>query len=188
MEAVTQLLNTPPTVGFDEPFGMLQACHGRVARSLDLLGRLGAYLAEQGGDDAQGQARDAAADVQRYFDLAAPLHHQDEELHVLPALRAAGQRALADQLQAEHRQMEALWPAVRADLQAVQAGHAPAGTALVAARRRWADFAEVYTSHIAAEETQAYPSAQTTLEPPVQAAMGREMAQRRGVRYPEVGP
>lgn len=188
MEAVKQLLNTPPTAGFDEPFGMLQACHGRVARSLDLLGRLGAYLAEQGGGDTQGQARDAAADVQRYFDLAAPLHHQDEEQHVLPALRAAGQGALADRLQAEHRQMETLWPVIRADLQAVQAGHAPTGEALVAARRRWADFAEVYTRHIAAEEMQAYPSAQAQLEPAVQAAMGREMAQRRGVRYPEAGP
>ena len=47
---------------------------------------------------------DAAAVVARYFNLAAPAHHEDEERHVLPLLRAsaeaqlqeAAQRMLAD--------------------------------------------------------------------------------------------
>lgn len=186
--AVTLQLHTPPSAGFDEPFGMLHACHGRVQRTLALLQRLGEHLATHGSEDADGQARDAAADVQRYFDLAAPLHHDDEERHVFPALRAAGQAALADALHAEHGQMALLWPGIRADLQAVQAGHAPQGPALAAARRRWAEFAALYARHIQAEEAQAYPGARSRLGLPEQAAMGRDMARRRGARYPDAAP
>ncbi|MEQ1661023.1 MAG: hemerythrin domain-containing protein, partial [Hylemonella sp.] len=92
---------------------MLAACHERVQRSLDLLGRLVDYIGKQGHD---AQTRSAAADVLRYFDLAAPLHHQDEELHVFPLLLAQGDAALrtaVQQLQADHLRMGELWAAVR---------------------------------------------------------------------------
>ncbi|MFE1572272.1 hemerythrin domain-containing protein [Comamonas odontotermitis] len=183
--AVTLQLHTLPSAGFDEPFGMLHACHGRVERTLALLSRLGEYLAAQGGGVPDEQARDAAADVQRYFDLAAPLHHQDEELHVFPVLRASGAKALADALQAEHERMETLWQPIRADLQAVHAGNALSSEEMAEARVRWADFAALYARHIAAEEELAYPQAQTCLGLHEQFAMGRDMAQRRGVRYPD---
>ena len=74
-----------PAVGFDTPFEMLEACHERVERSLDLLARLCSYLHDHACDDT---ARQAARDVLRYFDIAAPLHHEDEELHVFPLLLA----------------------------------------------------------------------------------------------------
>ena len=73
-----------PGVGFEQPFEMLDACHDRVKRSLQLLVDLRKYLQTKGCDDS---ARQAARDVQRYFDIAAPLHHQDEELHIFPALK-----------------------------------------------------------------------------------------------------
>ena len=76
-----------PGAGFDEPFEMLGACHDRVRRSLDLLQRLRDYLKTHACDDS---ARQAARDVLRYFDIAAPLHHEDEELHVFPPLLAGG--------------------------------------------------------------------------------------------------
>ena len=150
-----------------------------------LLCRLGEYLAERGGQNADEQACDAAADVQRYFDVAAPLHHKDEELHVLPALRAAGRAELADALHAEHERMEALWQHIRSDLQAVHTGNSLGYEALAEARCRWADFAALYARHIAAEEELAYPRARSYLGLPEQAAMGRDMAHRRGVCYPD---
>jgi hemerythrin-like domain-containing protein len=180
--AVPLQLHTPPSAGFDEPFGMLHACHGRVERTLELLLRLGTHLAEHGCD---AQARDAAADVQRYFDVAAPLHHGDEELHVFPVLRAAGKAALAETLHAEHEQMEQLWVDIRADLQAVQARQMPDDRALTDARQRWADFSALYASHIRMEEAQAYPEAQARLGLAERAAMGCDMAQRRGASYPD---
>src|SRR5574343_1313138 len=102
-----------PAVGFDTPFEMLEACHERVQRSLDLLQRLQDYLRDHACDDS---ARQAARDVLRYFDIAAPLHHEDEELHVFPLLLARGAPsvvALVRQLQQDHVHMAADWAAAR---------------------------------------------------------------------------
>ena len=49
-----------PGVGFEQPFEMLQACHERVQRSLDLLGRLEEHIDRKGHD---AQSRSAATDV-----------------------------------------------------------------------------------------------------------------------------
>lgn len=38
---------------------------------------------------------------------AGPAHHEDEERHVLPRLRATGAQALADRLAADHAEMTA---------------------------------------------------------------------------------
>ena len=102
-----------PAVGFEQPFEMLQACHERVQRSLDLLRRLTAHIDAHGHDAA---SRSAAADVLRYFDLAAPLHHEDEELHVFPALAAspdAGVRQAIATLRDDHRRMAERWARAR---------------------------------------------------------------------------
>lgn len=175
---MTSILNlhAAPAAGFDEPFEMLAACHQRVARMLGLLERLAAHLAAKGCDDS---ARRAAQDVMRYFDLASPAHHEDEERHVFPALLATGQpalRALVQRLQQDHRAMAAQWQAVRADLLLVAAGDRSGNDAAA----RWAAFASAYRGHIAAEEGQAFPVAQPLLDANTLTAMGREMAQRRG--------
>lgn len=87
----TLTLHRSPSAGFNEPFEMLDACHERVGRMLALLQRLREHLE---GGRADEPARQAARDVMRYFDLAAPHHHQDEETHVFPALLASGDAAL----------------------------------------------------------------------------------------------
>jgi hemerythrin-like domain-containing protein len=169
-----------PAVGFEQPYAMLEACHERVQRTLDLLGRLLDYVADQGHD---AQTRAAAADVLRYFDLAAPLHHEDEEQHVFPLLLARGDptvQASVRQLQAEHREMEALWAQIRATLlhwrEAGATGRADA--ALQSGVER---FRALYAGHIPREEGVVFPAAQAAMNADEQAAMGREMqARRRG--------
>lgn len=161
-----------PAAGFDEPFAMLHACHERVERSLALLERLAAHLAQHGAD---AQARDAARDVLRYFDLAAPQHHEDEERHVLPVLRAQGQGALADCIAADHLAMSAAWQSLRPWLLAVQQGDASVVTPDLP------HFAARYREHIAVEEGSVFAPVQAALDDAAQQAMGREMAQRRGV-------
>ena len=175
----TLTLHAGPGASFDEPFEMLAACHQRVARMLDLLARLALHLPAKGCDEA---ARQAARDVMRYFDLAGPAHHEDEERHVFPALETLPDpavQALVARLRQEHLAMAAQWLAVRADLAAIEAGTWADGEAAAA---RWATFAALYRLHIVAEEAHAYPAAQAVLERPAQAAMGQEMAQRRGAR------
>jgi hypothetical protein len=58
-----------PSAGFEAPFEILAACHERVERMLALIQRLQQHLQDTGCDDS---ARQAARDVMRYFDLAAP--------------------------------------------------------------------------------------------------------------------
>ena len=73
--------------GFDRPLDVLEACHGRIARQCDTLGKLLAHLPTQGAD---AQAQQAARAVLTYFDTAAVHHHDDEERNLFPLLEQAG--------------------------------------------------------------------------------------------------
>lgn len=159
--------------GFDEPFGMLSACHEKVERMLDLLEKLASHLQAKGVDDA-GQR--AARDVMRYFDIAAPLHHEDEELHVLPLLLQSGDAtltALAQRLHGEHLAMTQAWEKLRADLALLLDGTVPQTS-------RWPEFAALYQGHLQAEEALAYPAAQQAMLAPARDTMRIDMMVRRG--------
>jgi len=54
-----------PAAGYEAPFQILHACHERVQRTLSLLQRLQAHVAQQGAD---AQAIQAARDIVRYFE------------------------------------------------------------------------------------------------------------------------
>ncbi|MEG2046227.1 MAG: hemerythrin domain-containing protein [Comamonas sp.] len=168
-----------PGAGFDQPFEMLSACHERVQRTLDLLQRLQAYLAEKGVDDS---ARQAARDVLRYFDVAAPLHHEDEELHIFPPLLQTGTDAatlaVVHQLQQDHLAMAACWAQARQPLLALASGAQDAFS--IADQALLQSFAGLYADHIRHEEGHIYPAAQQVVDAAAQQAMGREMAARRG--------
>lgn len=172
-----------PGVGFEAPFEMLTACHERVERMLDLLSRLQAHLTAQGCDE---QARSAAADVLRYFDLAAPQHHLDEERLVFPAvlaLQAQPLCQLVERLQREHREMERLWALVRQTLERLTRADAQSWTPLSDAdKAAMAAFAAIYQDHIRDEEGLVYPAAQQALEKDQLQAMSSDMMRRRGAR------
>lgn len=170
-------LNRTPAAGFEQPFELMQACHERVERMLRLLQRLRGHLQTVGWDES---ARQAARDVMRYFDVAAPAHHEDEELHVFPPLLAAGTCVdVVTRLQQEHREMTALWALVRQVLVRVDEGpwhgFGPEDEGL------FEQFARLYDWHVAAENELVYPAAARCLDAAAQAAMGEEMARRRGV-------
>lgn len=171
-----------PAAGFEAPFDMLAACHERVERMLALIARLQQHLREHGCDDS---ARRAACDVMRYFDIAAPQHHLDEELHVFPPLLSgpdAGLRALVQRLLQDHRDMEAAWPAARGALQAVAESPAADWTPLAPSQTGALNrFAALYGRHLADEDHLAYPAARAALTADALRAMSRDMMQRRGV-------
>lgn len=170
-----------PGVGFEQPFEMLEACHERVQRSLALLQRLVDHV-DRNSHDAD--SRSAARDVLRYFDIAAPLHHEDEELHVFPPLLAQEHDAplvtLVRQLQRDHVRMAERWATARGPLQAMADGQLPAFSAEHEAALD--GFAECYADHLRHEDDSIYPAARALLDPGAQSAMGQEMARRRGVR------
>jgi hemerythrin-like domain-containing protein len=168
--------------GFEEPFGMLHACHERVERMLALLQKLRSHMRESGADE---QVRQATRDIMRYFDKAAPQHHLDEELHVFPVLvgtQDEGLVRLVARLQRDHQQMSAQWVAVRSLLEEVESGQ----------RTRFNDaddavldaFANLYADHLQAEEESAYPHASAGIGAERLKAMSADMMARRGVTAP----
>ncbi len=176
-----------PAVGPEAPFEMLEACHERVQRSLQLLQKLQTHLANHGHDASAVQA---AQDVLRYFNLAAPLHHQDEELHVFPPLLALQDEELTasvQQLLADHRAMEAAWVPAAAVLQHIAAWE-PGAAAVVTAAWKPLDavqtaslqhFAALYAHHIALEEGLVYPRARAQMTSVALQRMSADMVQRR---------
>ncbi len=174
-----------PAIGPEAPFEMLKACHERMQRSLQLLQKLQDHLARHGHDASAVQA---AQDVLRYFNLAAPLHHQDEELHVFPPLLALDDvpvTADVQQLIQDHCAMEAAWQRAAVVLQ--QVADASASTWQPLNAEHMADlqsFASLYASHIALEESLVYPRARAVMHADALKAMSTDMVHRRVSRVP----
>lgn len=174
--------HSAPAAGFEDPFEMLATCHDRVERMLALQTKLQQHLLGKGCDEP---ARQAARDVMRYFDLAAPLHHQDEELHVFPPLLAgpdAALRELVQRLMQDHRQMETAWGQARRTLMAIAESTESGWTPLTPSQTGALDqFAALYRQHLDDENNTAYPAVQAMLPPDAVQIMSEDMMQRRGV-------
>ena len=165
---------------FTHPLEMLKACHVRIRAECDTLRQLVAHLQDHGCDK---QSRQAALNVIRYFDTASHLHHEDEEQDLLPRMMSAATigrgssltRLVAD-IATEHRTMERAWTELRAALQLVMEGESAALDALAVDH-----FIKLYQSHIAVEEANVFPLAEMLLSREDLAAIGANMARRRGV-------
>lgn len=143
----------PVAPSIDDPIELLQACHDKVRRFAGLTLRLRTHLAERGAD---AQAQEAARSILRYFDMAAPLHHDDEDLDLFPALKSLMQPSLTaciDEVASEHVTLGHLWQALRPWLLATAAGQS------YAAPEEVDDFAHSYPAHAQREESQIYPAA-----------------------------
>ena len=162
---------------FDHPLEMLAACHDRIQERCELLHRLGRHVTEVGADE---QARQAAANIMRYFDTAAENHHRDEEEDVFPRLLSADAAAcerLVVQLRDEHARMRDAWAALRPMLARIAAGEAMPLDAGELER-----FTVLHTNHIALEERELFPLAQRLFDDDALTATGNAMAERRGVK------
>lgn len=165
---------------FEVPLEMLAACHGRIERQCATLRRLVPHLAANGADQ---EARTAAANVMRYFDVSAGQHHADEEQDLFPALieSMAGSdavclREMIGGLKADHRALEAAWRRLRRVLERIAAGDAvPLAAADVEA------LAGLYERHIEREASELLPMAARLLGEEELACVGRAMRERRNV-------
>jgi hemerythrin-like domain-containing protein len=167
-----------PAVGFEQPFEMLEACHARVRRSLALLDRLTAHVEAHGHD---AQSRSAAADVLRYFDLAASLHHEDEERHVFPLLEHCGEAALEAAtagLRRDHQRLESLWAPLRAAL-SLWSASAASGAVDPAMQQQAKALGALYDSHLRTEEATVFPAARARMSAEHMAKMSADMQRRR---------
>jgi hypothetical protein len=164
--------NAPPD--FDDPLGLLGACHDRIRRHCEILIRLGQRLVRDGPDE---EVRDAAAAVHRYFSRAAAHHHEDEDRGLFPLLRGDPElAALLDTLGHEHRAQEGAWDRLAPGL---------AEPDLIDDRPAWARAAAAFARdnllHVETENRLLLPRAAEMLDAEQLRALGEAMARRRGL-------
>jgi hemerythrin-like domain-containing protein len=168
----------PAAPDFSDPLGLLRACHERVFKHCDIVENLAAHLADQGVDQ---EAREAAAQVHRYFSVAAKHHHQDEEQDLYPRLIRQSLK-LADLIHAfkqEHQQLDALWAEIE-PLLAKPSTIEDIETFQSLAER----FADAYRRHARRENSDLLDMAQHIFGSDELKQIGQAMAERRGVKHP----
>jgi iron-sulfur cluster repair protein YtfE (RIC family) len=167
-------IGASPPPSFDDPIGMLEACHRRMERQLETLVRASAALA----DDTAG-ALAALADVVGYFDQAGTRHKEDEEFSVFPRVMGDDTAALLARLEDEHRTHDAIYLAVKAVASRVRAEPALAAELRGDLEAHAAAMVAAYRDHMALEEAELFPLGRA-LDPRELRAIGIEMRLRRG--------
>ncbi len=202
------VIGAKPESSFADPLCLLSDCHRRIEKFLHTLivivqqTQEGTQIADrerveenEGGGvhlsivypPLNAEQRQALEVALRYFREASPRHTLDEEESLFPKLRACGGGAAQDALDAVD--------ALEADHDRAEAGHAEVeqlGQKWLAegrlSRSESARMAEVlqslqslYQTHIQVEDTQIFPLAADVLDAPTIQAIGREMAERRGI-------
>ncbi len=155
--------------GFDDPIGLLRACHKKMLVHCDLLESL-----PTNPDPA------AALQVLRYFSTNAVTHHRDEEEDLFPRLIRQSMK-LADlvyRLKQEHAELDRLWAGIATGLRQLPQAHSdtPFREAVQA-------FCRLTREHISRENTEFLPLAASSLSSATLGDIGEAMAARRGVRY-----
>lgn len=163
-----------PAPSFDEPLAMLRACHERIQRQCATLAKLATHLRRDGLTD---EARQAAAEIHRYFSSAGRQHHADEEQDLFPQLRTEpALSALLEVLAREHAVMETLWQNLGPLLAAPDTIRDLDDFA-----RLVGEFNSLYRQHIVRENSELLPQAELLLSVEQQRELGARMAARRGV-------
>lgn len=163
---------------------VLKHCHDRIRKQLKTMDMLASPAVLAATPD---EVRQAAAAVLRYFEKAAPQHHEDEEHDLLPMLAdtARGEDAallarLTPEVLDEHHQMEQLWQRLQPQLAAIAAGQSSTLDGTDAAA-----FGELYLRHMDKEESHIAPMAKRLFSPSQMQRLGNAMRSRRGIALPE---
>ncbi|MDO4879227.1 MAG: hemerythrin domain-containing protein [Neisseria sp.] len=160
------------SVTFAEPIEMLYACHGKVRRFCGQIGILADYMAENGRNDIVLQA---IRQISQYFNIAAPLHHQDEETDYFPLLLQYAPQARDDiqELLRQHGLLHANWDAVAEQFRRIEADadYRPDPAVFQA-------FTDGYAVHLALEET-LFELGKSHIPAEKLSEIGKNMAQRR---------
>jgi len=179
-----------PAAGFGQPLALVQASHERLRRMAELLIRLREHLLEHGADRS---AAVSAGAIRQVLEQAWPRHMQDEELDFFPRIRAQlrdrhteSAHNILETIEAlieQHRAFDSLWQRIDPALRAVESGSAqrldePAVQS----------FVELFRTHLALEDDVLDPAYARLLTVADLQEIGRAMAQRRGVAWPQAVP
>ena len=168
---------------FTDPLGLLSDCHRRIEHFLAVLIRL---CDKAKGGSLEADERELLDKALAYFRNAAPKHNADEEQSLFPRLRASGQSEAAlarlAELEFEHelaaRDHQIVDSLATRWLNEGRLAPEDGGQLTEALKR----LSEIYGRHIAVEDRELFPLANRLLPPDELAAVGREMAERRGLK------
>ena len=172
---------------FTDPIGMLSDCHRRIELFLQALI---AISRDAHGGPLSREQKAALETSLKYFREAAPKHTADEEESLFPRLRgidspqAQAVLARVDALEADHELAETRHREVESLGQEWLAREQLPRESAARLEELLADLAELYQNHIRIEDTEVFPAAKRLLSLPDKAAVGAEMAARRGVTAP----
>ncbi len=166
----------PEIPDFDDPIGVLRACHERMLAQCDTLEKLPAHIAVNGVDD---EARSAINKAVKYFSTSAIHHHQDEEEDLFPLLQHQSLK-LADmifRLKQEHEQLVTSWNLLATFFK--KSGDLENNPEFISQLQQ---FCNLYREHIKFENEDVLVMAQHIISQRQLQEMGDAMAQRRGLR------
>jgi hemerythrin-like domain-containing protein len=176
-----------PAPTFDDPLGMLRACHRRIERALTVIERIAA-VERLGTLDAPTE--EALRQTLHYFRTGVPRHAKDEEESLFPRMRwalrdrAPAAAACLDTLEEEHVAADA----AHQELEALGERLLDAGRFATAEERAWfseliGSLRRLYQQHIRREDVELFPLAAMVMDEQGRYAIGAEMAARGGIDW-----
>jgi hemerythrin-like domain-containing protein len=164
---------------FSNPLGLLSDCHRRIEHFLDVLARVSAGAV---GRELREDEKSAISNALAYFRASAPKHTADEEESLFPRLHDSSALERIAALEADHVTADADHRNVD-ELFTEWLAHGSL-TAERSAQLRDAPqmLADLYERHIAIEDRELFPLAASILNSSDLAAIGQEMAARRGIK------
>lgn len=168
---------------FSDPLALLQSCHEKILNFSSALVILSEQLLLQ--EDWCENSRASAERIRRYFNIAAPEHHKDEELHLFPAIIALdpglknpeikAQLQLINKMVKEHVESDALWE----KLDSMLVSYSSAFTEL---KQLALQFEAEMVHHAEIENHEIFPFAKQHIEAATFEQMGKAIAKRRGIK------
>ena len=162
---------------FSDPLGLLSDCHRRIERFLGVLVK----IAQKAGE-LNAEERTAFENALEYFRNSAPQHTADEEDSLFPRLRAQASLDRLAELESDHQAADRAHQLVDSLGRRWLAEGTLAPEQTRELRGALARLSRMYARHIAVEDRDLFPLAAQILPADQLAEVGREMADRRGIK------
>lgn len=169
-------------VAFSHPLTLLTSCHEKILHFSSALVKLSEKLKQEGWSE---NSKVTAEKIRRYFNIAAPEHHKDEELHLFPAIIALdpelqdpeikAQLSQINQMVKEHVETDVLWEKLDVMLQSHSGSFDELNEMAV-------QFSTEMKRHAEIENVEIFSFAEQHISEATFNSMGKAIAKRRGIK------
>ena len=181
MLQISQLANNK-TASFAQPLSLLRSCHDKILHFSAALYELSVALEKEAWNASYITTADQ---IRRYFNIAGPEHHLDEEHHLFPAIMSLDPTCKDPQslvmikqineLIKEHVESDQIWQQLDTLL-------AEQSTDFQQLQQLSLTFKNHMIEHAGIENNQIFPFAEKYISEAEFKKMGKAIAKRRGVK------